>query len=178
MIEIKNIEDYIKEYSGLVKLFVNKYLSKAQTLGIEYNDLYQEGLLGLTNAIKTYKDEKDTQFKTYASYLIERQIKDYIKSNNRFKHSMLNESVSLDQGNNFELYNALTNKETPETDLLALELDSEIKKKLTELEYKVYELRKDGNTNKMISKILGIPIKNIENTLNRIKIKIKKELNK
>lgn len=178
MIETQNIklEEYIKKYDGLIKLLVSKYLSKTVSMGIDYNDLYQEGLIGLVNAIKTFSDDKNVKFKTYASCLIERNIKDFIKSNNRFKHSMLNESVSLDQNENLKLYDVLTNKITPETDLLANELEKEIKEKLTELEYKIYELKKEGNSNKNIAIILNIPVKKVENTISRIKTKVKKEL--
>ena len=65
----------IKEYEVVIKTIVKKYISYASTLGVDSNDLEQEAIIGLNKAMHSYKEEESASFKTYASLLIERQIK-------------------------------------------------------------------------------------------------------
>ncbi len=161
-------ESLIKNNLKLINIYIKKYLNKVKSLGLERNDLYQEGLLGLTVAANTYNNYKNVAFESYASQIIERKIKDFIRLHNGFKHSALNESIPYE---NEDRIVDLT--VSIESDLLAKELDEEIKEELTPVEYKVYELKKEGKTNKGISIILNTSVKNIENALQRIKTKMK-----
>ena len=68
----------------------------ASNCGIDKVDLIQEGMVGLTNAINTFKDQKDTSFYTYAKTCVERNLISFLISANRKKHQILNESVSYD----------------------------------------------------------------------------------
>lgn len=155
----------------IINIYVKKYLEKSKPLGLEPSDLYQEGLYGFLIAIDSYDINKNVKFETYASKIVERKIKDYIRINNKFRNSILNEAISYDDNLNLtEIYSV----SSVEDQLLANELDKEITKMLTIKEYKVYELKKDGKENKIISLILNIPIKNIENALQRIRVKVRR----
>lgn len=172
----EHLDELIKKYDKIINYKISKYKSYILDLGLDKNDLYQEGLLGLITGIKTYKNEKEANFNTYVDILIDRKISDAIKSYNRNKHKILNESLSLDynEDNDINLYNKIkTNTSIPGEYIEAYELNCSIKEKLTEEENKVYELKKENKTNKEISIILDKPIKSIENTLYRIRTKIK-----
>lgn len=172
----------IKKYTSLINLHINKYLKNASSLGLDYNDLYQESLIAISHAAKTFDEKEKVLFKTYASLLIERQIKDLLKTNNRNSTVVLNEAYSLDDDineNNKNLYDRLPSTSyIPESYLAAKELDEEIKNVLTTLEYKVYELKKEGKSNKDIALILDMRVKAIENTFQRIKSKVRNIINK
>ncbi len=169
--------ELIKRYTPLVNIIVNKYKEKGVGLGLEITDIYQEGLIGLINAIRTYNTNKDASFKTYANIIIERTIIDLIKENNRIKFKTLNSAISLDKLNEVgetNLYNKIEiSIPSIEKRLIDIEETEELKQKLTEFELKVFELKMDGKTNKEISIILDKPSRSIENTIQRIKTKIK-----
>ena len=164
-------EEQINLSKKIINIYVGKYIEKSKPLGLDASDLYQEGLIGYITAINTYSIDKKVKFETYASKLVERKIKDYIRVNNKFKNSVLNEAISYD---NEASIIEIDSKTSVEDDILAKELDQEIKKVLTLRETKVYELKKDGKENKIISLILNTKIKNVENALQRIKSKVRR----
>jgi len=170
-------ETLIERYSSAIQNVVNKYKNKALNIGLEIKDLKQEGLIGLTTAIKSYSNEKEASFRTYANILIERFIQDIVKSHSRYKYHSLNSAVSLDTFSIEEQQNLYSvverNDATPEVKLIDLENRKEIVNFLTAFELKVYELKLDGKTNQEISKILEKSTRSIENTIQRIKMKLR-----
>ena len=96
IIEIQNgdkqaLSYLMNKYKELVNMKVSKYFM----VGAEKEDIVQEGLIGLFKAIKTYKREKNSSFKSFANMCIERQLITAIKSSNRQKHIPLNSYLSL-----------------------------------------------------------------------------------
>ena len=89
-------ETLIKRYETIINNVINKYKNKAINIGLEVKDLRQEGLVGLTTAVKTFSETKEASFRTYANILIERTIQDLIKSHDRIKYRSLNSAISLD----------------------------------------------------------------------------------
>ena len=97
---IEEANDIIMEkYYPLVTSISNKMNKYINNCGVDRVDLIQEGMIGLTNAINSFKDQKDTSFYTYARTCIERSMISFIISVNRKKHQILNESVSYDNPN-------------------------------------------------------------------------------
>ena len=172
------LKSLIKENEVVISSIVKKYINYALTLGVDASDLKQEAIIGLNKAMEKYEENSEASFKTFASLLIERQIKDFLKINDKNGNLMLNEALSLDVSLNEEdmnLYDVVKSSSyLPLEDALANELDLEIKNKLTEFELKVYELKKEGKTNKTIAQILNVDTKAIENTIQRVKSKVKK----
>ena len=52
-------EVIFKKYNPIIEYYAKKYLPLVSNKGIDYNDLYQEGLIGLNSAIEGYRDQKD-----------------------------------------------------------------------------------------------------------------------
>ena len=88
------------KYKPIIDLKAKKYLKYGKKIGLEYQDLFQEGMLGLSEAINSFKDDKKAQFKTFANLCIERQIFSLLKKASRKKHTILNDSMSLDESIN------------------------------------------------------------------------------
>ena len=84
------------KYKPIIDIKLKKYLNFGKKIGLDYNDLFQEGLVGLSEAIVSYKNNKETKFSSFASLCIERQLSSLISSYNRKKYIYLNESCSLD----------------------------------------------------------------------------------
>lgn len=174
-------EMFFEKYRSTVELIASKYFNFVKGKGFELNDLIQEGMIGLNQAIYDFREQKNIQFNTFASICIERQIKTFVRDITRNKHKLLNESISMDSTtDNFGrlLRDVVTDGEisNPEYSFIdeeeENELKKELKKVLTAKEYSVFLLRLRGFTYQDISEVLNISKKSVDGTLSRIKIKI------
>lgn len=177
------VSTIFKKYEPVIDYYARKYVKLVDGKGLDYNDLYQEGLIGLDSAIKTYKDQKNIKFSTFAFVCIKRKIMSAIRKANRKKHSILNESYSidykLDDNNSFD--NLISNNERSIEDLLvgkeqAVFFNKKIEECLTKFEKQVYELKIYGFSSEEISKTLNKTMKSIESVLFRIRVKLRKIL--
>jgi RNA polymerase sporulation-specific sigma factor len=87
------LDALIRRYTGFVRLKASSYF----LAGGEGDDLIQEGLIGLYKAVRDFRSDKDTSFRSFAELCITRQIITAIKTATRFKHSPLNTYVSFSQ---------------------------------------------------------------------------------
>ncbi len=169
----------INKYSNLISIAIAKYSKFLNEISLEDKDLYQEGLLGLLEAINTFDKDKNIQFNTYASKCIDNKIKSILRYNSTFKYYHANNSVSLDNDSEDINYYELINKNslTPEDKILIKEeleeINKIIKEKFTSSEYQIYLLKIKGYKNSEISTIINKDKKQIETTITRINKKLK-----
>lgn len=64
-----------EEHLSLVSVCAYKYAKK----GVDYEDLYQEGCLGLLRAIDGFDPARGVEFRTYATYFVEGFIRQYFR---------------------------------------------------------------------------------------------------
>jgi RNA polymerase sporulation-specific sigma factor len=83
----------IRRYTGFVRLKASSYF----IAGGDADDLIQEGLVGLYKAVRDFRSDKETSFRSFAELCITRQIITAIKAATRFKHTPLNSYVSFSQ---------------------------------------------------------------------------------
>jgi len=74
-------EQIVQRNVGLVKSIALKFLHSGEPL----DDLIQAGYIGLLNAVTNFDLARDTRFSTYATYLIQGEIRHYIRD----KHSTI-----------------------------------------------------------------------------------------
>ncbi len=174
-------EMLLEKYKNMVEAKANHYYASAKTKGYELNDLIQEGMIGLNQAINDFKEQKNVKFITFASVCIERQLLTFIRDINRQKHKALNDSLSIDYTNDNKgrpLLDILfdTKNLNPEDSFVSEEEQEElingIKKVLTDKEFEVFELRIKGFTYQEIANLLNISKKSVDGTIGRIKNKI------
>lgn len=174
-------EAIYKKYEPVISYFAKKYSSYTDGKGIDYNDLYQEGLIGLMQAIDKFKDQKDIKFSTFAFLCIKRKIISLVRDVNRKKHSALNNSYSIDykqEDDTRSFDNILTTNYNGIEELLVnKEKDEYFNKRINEdlssFEKTVYDLRLNNFSYEEISHILNKTPKSIDGALARIKLKIK-----
>ena len=179
LIEEEN-EVFFEKYKPMVEMMAKKYYSQVNSSGYELNDLIQEGMMGLSQAVKDYKNEKNIKFVTFANVCVKRQILSFIRDITRQKHQVLNTSVSIDQENNSgrSLLNILNDGSTlnPEESFILDEeqtmLKDKIKENLTDREKEVFDLRFDGFSYQEIALLLNISTKSVDGAISRIKQKI------
>ena len=177
-------EALFKKYKPLIVGLAKKIYSTNQNTGLDLNDLIQEGMIGFSTAINTFDENKSATFFTYAKTCIERRLYSLIKSANRLKHQLLNESYYVEDlaHDNTTLENLLEDTTSnPEHKLLdsenAKELTKNIQKTLTPFESAVFELKISGFNYREIADILDKDSKSIDNAISRIKNKVHKYLN-
>src|SRR5712691_11048358 len=85
------LDHLIRRYTGFVRLKASSYF----LAGGDSEDLIQEGLIGLYKAVRDFRADKETSFRSFAELCVTRQIITAIKTATRFKHAPLNTYVSF-----------------------------------------------------------------------------------
>lgn len=140
---------------------------------LETDDLAQEGMLGLLAAVYSYAPEKAASFHTYASVCISNRIRSAVRADTRLKHSPLNLSVPLSDenvapgGNPEDLYVASEEAE---------QMLSVLAKELSDLEFKVLRAFLVFRSYSKVAGTLGMTEKAVDNSLQRIRRKLRHSL--
>lgn len=172
----------LDKYSSLVLSISRSYF----LIGADYDDVIQEGMIGLFKAIRDYK-KCDTSFSTFAHICVKRQILTAVKSASRKKHMPLNSYISLNKTiyedeQETTLLNLLANNIEPgPEDILINKERFNITKNnifalLSSYEKTVLEKYLQGKSYSDIASELDKTEKSIDNALQRIKKKIEKML--
>ena len=172
----------------LLKRYKPMVVAKSRRLflqGGDQEDLIQEGMIGLYQAIEKYDLEKQVPFKSYAGLVVESRLYDAVRTAARKKHGPLNESLSLDylyqsedQDSEYSLIDFLQDEEfpNPENRLLNQEnvqqLQEFVKHNLSEYENQVAVLYLAGKTYNEIADILSVSYRSVDGALQRIRRKI------
>lgn len=175
-------EDLVTKYVPMVKYIIRNYYSSF----LDYEDLLQEGLIGLLNAIEEYKPEEyDVKFSTFAYICIIRRIYNVIKHTSGNKHRLLNEATSLqtpvgldEKRMIIDFVEDRTHQVDPE-EILEERLINDIigqvlKNHLSLLEYAVITRLLQGYTASEIEEEMGIGLKVIDNARTRVKTKLRR----
>lgn len=176
--DAKNI--LIKKYEPLIISCVKSTLKHCDNNGLEKSDLIQEGMIALNHAIETFDDKKEALFYTYAKKCIENRLVSTLISSSRYKNKILNESVSYD-ADDTKLLNIIKDSNPTPDEIVINSFDNlieQIKLDLTSYEIEVFDLLIKEFDYKEISEILNKDIKSVDNAIQRIKLKIKKILEK
>jgi RNA polymerase sporulation-specific sigma factor len=170
----------IRKYTGFVRLKASSYF----IAGGESEDLIQEGLIGLYKAVRDFRSDKETSFRSFAELCITRQIITAIKAATRFKHSPLNTYVSFSQtpagqdDGDCTLGDALPGPgvEDPAICVISTEelqsLVFTLGTGLSTLESDALRLYMEGLSYEQMAEELGCDTKTIDNALQRVKRKV------
>src|SRR5213592_1744400 len=85
------LDALMRRYTGFVRLKASSYF----LAGGESDDLIQEGMIGLYKAVRDFRADKETSFRSFAELCVTRQIITAIKTATRYKHAPLNTYVSF-----------------------------------------------------------------------------------
>ena len=174
------LDALIRRYTGFVRLKASSYF----LAGGEADDLIQEGLIGLYKAVRDFRSDKDTSFRSFAELCITRQIITAIKTATRFKHSPLNSYVSFSQApagqeeGECTLGDALPGPGIDDPAICVIsteELQSLVfclGTGLSPLESDALRLYLEGRSYEEMAEDLGCDTKTIDNALQRVKRKI------
>ena len=169
------------KYQYIVKIIIKKYIMASKKLNIEYSDLYQEALLGYSDAIKRY-NEDIASLPTFITLCVDRRLQVVLKKAGSLKNKLMSDSLSLEHIYNEDqqpLKEILSDK-NQNNPLNNLEIDEDyfdllesIRQNLSKSEYEVFSLMVKHYNYIDIANILSKTPKQIDNTIQRIKNKIK-----
>jgi len=170
----------LRRYTGFVRLKASSYF----IAGGESDDLIQEGLVGLYKAVRDFRTDKETSFRSFAELCITRQILTAIKTATRFKHAPLNTYVSFShtpagqEDGDCTLGDALPGPGVDDPAVCVIsteELQSLVfclGTGLSPLESDALRLYLEGNSYEEMAEGLGCDTKTIDNALQRVKRKV------
>ncbi len=172
----------------LLRIFKPKVIAISREyflVGADFDDLLQEGMIGLYKAIRIYDPEKNHNFSAFASLCIHRQLQNAVKNANRKKNVPLNSYVPIKY---FDGSNASDDDKVNK--LVIVDDDSDIEKNyidkemnaiviskvkdlLTDEQFKVLKLFINGASYEDMANSLNISKKKVDNLLQAIKKKLK-----
>src|SRR6185503_8836893 len=172
------LDTLIRRYTGFVRLKASSYF----LAGGDSEDLIQEGLIGLYKAVRDFRADKETSFRSFAELCVTRQIITAIKTATRFKHQPLNQYVSFshtpagqDTDGECTLGDALPGSAVEEPSVVVIstqELQSlvfTLGTGLSKLESESLRLYLEGSSYEEMADELGCDTKTIDNALQRVK---------
>ena len=156
--------------------------------GADRDDVIQEGMIGLYKAIRDFRAERQTSFRSFAELCVTRQLITAIKTASRQKHTPLNTYVSLhrpaaaeDEGDRV-LSDILAAREVcdPAEVVISAWEAATIKEgftgALSGFESDVLRLYVSGNSYSEIADELGRHSKAVDNALQRVKRKVELQI--
>jgi RNA polymerase sporulation-specific sigma factor len=175
------LDGLLKRYAGFVRLKASSYF----LAGGDADDLVQEGMIGLYKAVRDFRHDKETSFRSFAELCVTRQIITAIKTATRFKHAPLNTYVSFshtpagqESDGDCTLGDALPGPSVNDPSVRVVsteELQSLLAclgSGLSSLEADALRLYLEGSSYDDMADELGCDTKTIDNALQRVKRKI------
>ena len=174
----------------LIRRYVEMIRGKAHLyfiVGADSEDVIQEGMIGLFEAIHDYYGNREATFKTFSELCINRQILTAVKTASRRKHQPLNDSVSLstpvDETGGGTLEESLGGDMASNPEAVFLEntlsslLTDENSTLFSSMERRVLKEYLAGKKYPEIAKSRGKSCKAVDNAMQRIRRKISEYMN-
>ncbi len=171
------------KYKPLIHRMAKTLCENYKSALVEYDDLFQEGMYGLNNAITSFNGKSGSLFYTLAKLCISREMNGYVAKMLRGKNMILSSAVSFDtpiSKNDFVVEDTLYSHD----DSVELQFESiEMEKYILDLKYElkdeympVYELKLNGFSNAAIATLLDLRYKDVDNYLRSIKKTLRRKI--
>jgi len=171
--------------AGAEELLISRYIRTVRMsarpfflTGGDGEDLIQEGMLGLLVAVRSYRSDKNTAFKTYAEVCIKRRIYSAIRTAAAEKNLPLNKAISFNPLSFSDSEETVLSEQSvpdPEEVLIGREQAKErvlqLGNDLSDMESAVLELYLLGLSQREIAVKLGKNVKSVDNAVQRIRQK-------
>lgn len=167
------------KYKYIIESILNKYKRVFYALNIELEEVRQEANLAFSYAIYNYDEKKDASLNTFITLCVERKVRKVIKSKETMKSKVQSETISLNSNDKLDIENLYgdetyePSKKIENVDMLKY-INKKVKDLLSPKELEVYNLLLQGLTYQEIAITLNKTPKQIDNTIQRIRIKLKK----
>ena len=160
-----NKEEKLLEYKHIVINLANKYIKQYPFYKNDYEDFYQEGMIGLSEAIDKYDSNLKASFTTFAYICIRAKMNNWFRKN--FNNNIL--EIKEETEEEFESPSYIEN------DIVFMNLKDKLKEYKFNLsldDSQIFELYINDFNSREISELLEINQKRVEYKI----LKIKKDL--
>lgn len=176
---VQSMESILKCFKPKVTAICREYF----LLGADFDDILQEGMIGLYKAVNGYDPAKNSNFSRFASMCIHHQIQNAVKMANSKKNYPLNDYVSISVDGQVD-----SEDDSPKIMLQADDSHTEqnslnkegvrniyekIKGNLTLEQYKMLLMYLNGFSYSEIATQFGVSNKNVDNQIQAIKRKLR-----
>ncbi len=172
----------VQRYHRTIWAIIHALVPSPKPVSIDLDDLYQEGMIGLLEAVNNYKENMDASFGTFARVCVEREIRSLLRKYRSGSYSLLSNAVSLDmsvsEDENVVLMDTVACTKSDYDPVYATYVSWAkdqvpfIRKTLSELEWKAYQMSCLGYSYREISSRLSCSEKDVDNILQKIKKKL------
>lgn len=163
-----NKEEKLLEYKYLVINLANKYVKQYPFYKNDYEDFYQEGMMGLNEALDKYDYNQKASFTTFAYICIRAKMNNWFRKN--LNSSILEIKEEIDQ-------NFVSDKHI-ENDIVFINLKDKLKEYKINLNFddsQIFELFINNFNSREISELLEVKQKRVEYKILKIKQDLLKE---
>ena len=160
-----NKDKKLLEYKYLVINLVNKYIKQYPFYRNDYEDFYQEGMIGLNEALEKYDYNSKASFTTFAYICIRAKMNNWFRKNLNTNFLELKEDIEQ---------NFISDK-VLENDIVFMNLKDKLKEYKFNLDFddsQIFELYINDFNSREISELLELKQKSVEYKI----LKIKKDL--
>jgi RNA polymerase sporulation-specific sigma factor len=164
------IDDLVDEYSRFVYQIGKKFFLP----GSSKEDLVQEGMIGLFNAIVNFNPGYKTSFDDYASLSIRNRILRAVRMATQLKQKVLSEAYSLDEDPFYyaSIFSEMDVEEHVLGSLSVGEMYQSFKNILSPMEYEIIALKIADSSVDEMAQHFNLSKKQVENALFRARRKI------
>ena len=82
-----------EKYRYIIEIELKKYSSMARVLGYDYNDLYQDALVGFSDALVSFNQDENASLHTFITLCVERRVRNYVRKNDTYKMKILRKKL-------------------------------------------------------------------------------------
>ena len=177
--DLESMENILQSFKPKVTAICREYF----LLGADFDDLNQEGMIGLYKAIVGFNEDKNDNFSGFATMCIHHQIQNAVKVASSKKNQPLNDYVSISVEGGFNKDEdgpkiiLQANDEGAEQQSIAKErertLHEKLKQVLTFEQYSILLMYLNGYSYAEIATKFNISSKKVDNNIQSIKRKLR-----
>lgn len=165
------LSELVVKASPFVHVLVKQFLKNSSNMTIESDDLFQEGMLGVLSAIKSFDSLKNTAFKTYVSECVHNRL---VSAARKRSESSVFTYATVPLENSAENVYQSTSVEEITIGRESFErICDYINSRLSKKEREVLKLFLSGLSYEEIARKTGSSVKSVDNSLQRVRQKIK-----
>lgn len=179
----ESLQELISAYQRIIWSIIYKCVHFPIPHDLDKQDLYQEALIGLMNAVKHHDPRFGVLFSSFASKCIENEVRSYLRKHRSQNRQMLNQAVSLDmhvsEDEQLTLLDTISSSSKEFDPVFKADIAwvkdqiPSIQEQLSETEWKVFQKYHLGYTYREIGKQFDLTEKDVDNTIQKIKKKIR-----
>lgn len=154
--------ELISRYICSIEIRAKKYAPEI------YEDLAQEGLMGLLKAIDTYDKGRDVKFSTYANVCIRNNMLSELKKRTAIASGEAGEIMQEEISNPADIPENIVVERERLKDIYEIIISA-----LSMQEWRVFQLFLTGLAYNQIALELNVPLKTVDNAMQRVRRKLK-----